>query len=529
MVPFSYLRRAKGSGVLRRLLELDDSVLPQTIKFVAAKALKDRNIPPQAVHSHLSGGTSAKCAAREPAARDYGRDVAALIQEKVAHTSAEQWTPSAIITVVYYLSESGVRLEAATRELFVRKVADAENLNIIDLWQALTAASRSRLDIPVGRLKRHLESNAETLLRPSRCRNVYSALRAFSTCGEALDPLTLQQIASHYLNKMSAAVDFKDASNFANALAAQASILWARRKNESMDGGGRAAHVGAALADAIDGVIDHTLMRANDSDADVEGIADTFDAVVQTMQWTKFSDETYARRVAQMQHLVSGINSRIGAVGVSAVASSGHESRGNPKAAQRAEPRVLRVVLRCLVRAGIHHPELIDKVLHLYRTQPQSWSAHGTAEVLSCAAFFGLRDTAVGDVAEHVSDHCLRNLLRHVPPSRILVDACVSAAQAVDESCRVRLHRLAAKALAHVDSIDERDLALAMLTLQLSPGAFESMPLSTIGQVAKRLRRRAVAIRVHTCTPKAPTFEAAESASAIFHAQFSETCEINLE
>ncbi|GBE59301.1 double-stranded DNA-binding domain containing protein [Babesia ovata] len=471
MVPFSYLRRAKGSGVLRRLLELDDNVLPQTIKFVAAKALNDRKYPPQPAHTPGSGNYSTKYATHKPVARDYGGDVAELIQEKVAHTSAEQWTPSAIITVVYYLSEAGVCLESATRDLFVRKVTEADNLNIIDLWQALTAASRLRIYIPVGKLKQHLETNTEALLRPSRCRNVSSAIRAFSTCGEALDALTLQLISSHYLDEMSAAVDFKDATNFANALAMQCSLLCAKSKDETKDDGGRATLDGD-LAEAVDRVIDDTRMRTKDSDADLEGIADTFDAIVQTMQWRSFGEEAYARRVEQMQNLVSSINSRIGAVDVSYAVNSDSKSRNAPKET-KAEPRVLRVVLRCLMQAGIYHPELIDKIFYLYRRQPQSWSAYGTAEVLSCAAFFGMRDTALGDIAEHVSNNCLRNLLRHVPPSRILLDICVAAAQAADKRSRVRLHRLVADVLAHEDPIDERDLALAMLTLQLSPGTFE--------------------------------------------------------
>ncbi|ORM41847.1 uncharacterized protein BXIN_0576 [Babesia sp. Xinjiang] len=477
MAPFSYLRRATDARILRRLLSLDESALPQKIKFVAAKALGAKQPDVHDSCDTNSQSLRQKAFKRHDVAKG---DLAALIQERVSHTSPEEWTTSAIIAVVYYLSRAQVPLLRDTEDIFRRKVAQTDELNLIDIWQALSAASALRVNIPVENLKRHIEVNTHQLLTGARCKNVSSALNAISAYGEALATSTLVNIAKHYLTDMQQTTDFKDASNFVNALVLQTSFTMKERRNQLGDPKETGQQdIWKSLIKAVYDVIQDSNERMEPTCNDLEGMADVLDAMVMFNDVNHIDDLQYTQTVQQIHRLVDKIHKCL-IESLSVVDLQSHAPEDNDKLSRRnVEPRVLRVILRCLISARLNHKGLLGAIVDVYRKRPDVWSAQGTADILHSVVFFGIQGPEARDIAKHMIERHKNGLYRHVDPNEIIVDACVLAVQDDTELC----HRLVARILE--ETINDHELALAMLVMQLSNIGYARIPLKTIAKAAQ--------------------------------------------
>ncbi|GIX61724.1 apoptosis-related protein [Babesia caballi] len=475
MVPFAYLRRATDVGALQRLLRLQEHVVPQTIKFVAARALGSPDSPGEGDYAVKGGLGSGGTAVERGRAKEGRLEIAELIQESIAHTKAEEWETSSIITVVYYLSKARVPLKEATRAIFSQKVTQVHELNVLDFWQALQAARTLRVEVPVRALRRHFEDNVGALLAGASCKNVYSVLSAFSACGEALSTWALEVTAAHYREKIQRPVDFRDCTNFANALAVQVDL--ALEAGEGIVGGhGRRRDGAGRLTKIVDDLIEECIGSVHGNCADIEGMADLLDTMVMARRWRGSNDED-ARRAVGMQELADEIYRSLTGAETTSV-PVGDSSNVEWEMNRHQQPRVLRVVLRCLRRAGLLHPQLLATIVDRYRRRPTSWSAQGNAEVLRCAAFYGLCGPEVSDIAKHVGKQHQCGFGRHVDAAHTFVNACVLASQSSDERGRARCRRLVAAALANVDGINRRDLALGMMVLRLSPDGYSQIPLN---------------------------------------------------
>ncbi|GFE52991.1 methyl-accepting chemotaxis factor, putative [Babesia ovis] len=526
MAPFTYVKRATDARTLQRLLNSERHALPETIKFVAVRALgtKHGNVLTQSdvktVHSQIQY-TDKRLG--------YNRDrleLATVIQERVAHTSVDDWAPSAIITVSYYLAKAGIPLWSHTEDIFRRKVAQNDGLNVLDIWQALWLSNVCKIDIDIDLLKHYIDTNAKLLFRSARCKNVSSVLNALSAFNKALDGKTLEFLARHCMLKQRDITSLKDISNFCNALATQLSI-YNKAKVDCADTEGHRPrdpgdNISNSLREIAYAAIEDSISRIEAGCQDIEGMTDVLDAMVKVNESTP-SGGGHSRRIEQMQQLVNQIDKCL-QKSIALEQADRQDLEALKKFAKRnAEPRILKVVLRCLVQAGLWHMPLVSNIIDLYRKKPERWSARGNAEVLRAAAYYSVHWKPASDIAKHITERHIYNIYRHIDPGETLVDACVLAAQNNTEEC----YRLVARVLE--EQIHHRDLWLALLLIQLCPGIYDVIPLRTVAKVARRLECVKGCMPVHAHTPKDILDTEIHDAYSAQYKRFSDICQVKLE
>lgn len=311
-------------------------------------------------------------------ARGSSQQLSSLLQEKIRQTTADEWETSAIIAVVYYLACAGTDLSDVTKSILIKKIAKTHDLNLIDLWQLLAAAKRLSIKLPLQRLKHHLEGNVEQLLVNGSCKNVSSVLYGFSACGITIKPEVLQYIAEYYRKEMAHRSPFKDAANFINCFAMHVNMIYkgAEGRVDNLPDGH--ASVTGGLLGTLGSLIQECKEGVKENSDDLEGLVDVLDAVM-VYQCCRLPDGHDCRQqYIVIEHLLKTICRSIKGSAefpLHKVDLLGSEKRS---ASRSVEPRVLRVILRNLVLAGMQQPELFAQIMGYYRFQPFKWSAQGT-------------------------------------------------------------------------------------------------------------------------------------------------------
>eukprot|EP00371_Babesia_bovis_P002838 XP_001611485.1 hypothetical protein [Babesia bovis T2Bo] len=358
MAYFTYIKRTSNIHVLRRLLNLDKQELPETIKYVAAKLLTNKKID---VYHQNNGKLFPNNTDDFRRYTETQKNISKLIQDKVTHTSAKEWSPSGIITVVYYLARARAPLNKQTEDIFRKKVDEITQLNVIDLWQALWAINALKLTVPLKPFKHYIDHNATLIFCGARSKNISSVLNALSVLGQALDTATLLYIGTNYLQRSSGNHNFKDDTNLCNALVSQVvrTRHYIKHTDDRINHPGKINEVKQSqLVYTTQDVIQSCINQLNTSD--LEGVADLLDAVVKFTTWAR---KDWTEKVYRLLEVINRC--------IKQSIDIPEDCQGN------IQPKVLTVVLRCILETRIYNPELFNNISIVYSNQPQVWSARG--------------------------------------------------------------------------------------------------------------------------------------------------------
>ncbi|KAK1445014.1 hypothetical protein BgAZ_109200 [Babesia gibsoni] len=504
MVPFSYLKRVTDVNVLRRLLCLEEQAAPQTIKVVAANALK--GITASSYRNVNKEGCSSL-------------QLASLIQKKIRQSDAKEWSPSAIISVVHYLSEARAPLAEDIRSLLLEKTLNASGLNLLDLSQLLSAGKRLNITLPLEYFKEYVSDNIHGLLVTGSCKNAYSLLNAFSSHGIALDPKTLLYIEKHFHRDYSTVESFIDMSNFCNSLSLQVNLAY-RSGHCSRD---KAYN---ELLNALKLLIDRCITEVESGNVDLEAAVDVLDSLV-LWSISKGDDVEGAVMCSRVYKLLDVVHDMLKVDNGMSTYGYGDNMSNRSSSCSHIQPRVLRIVLRNMVVTGVEHPELLKRMMQIYCTDASKWSHGGIADILRSVAYFGYRGTEVGHLVEYLSSHCCNGYFKHVNANTTFIDACLVAANSDSEPHFIKCKQLLCKFLENMDSISTSNIALGLLILRICCPNYEMLSLLQLEKVVFRLNGSKVALQVHT-EAYATSSQTLRVSTGVYRDHFTNYCKIRL-